>query len=256
VSEIPKNFTSVTPTVLTYNSEKHLQEVLGALRPFETVIVVDSGSSDKTESIARSFSNVRFYSHPFEGYGLQHQHAESLAPTDWIFSIDSDEVATPELVDEIAKLDLDSRCIYRIRFDNVFNGKTIRCCGWYPDTHLRLYDKSVGGFGDQQVHEKLRTDGLKICDLRGKIRHYSYDSIDDFLLKMRRYSELFAQQHRCKRGATVTTAIVHGLFAFVKSYFLQRGIICGYEGFIISSYNAQTAFWKYLRLREYNRSCS
>ena len=250
------NFDVITPTVLTHNSERRLGDVLAVLSAFKEVVVLDSGSDDSTEEIARSFPNVKFYFHEFEGYGAQHRYAESLARNEWILSVDSDEVLTSELLEEIAVLKLDRQCVYQIDFDNYFNNRLIRCCGWYPDSHLRLYNRSTSGFGEEKVHEKLRTEGLRICRLKGRIMHYSYDTVDDFLVKMRRYSRLFARQHRCIRNSSVPKAVLHSVFAFFKSYIVKRGVVYGYEGFIISVYNAQTAFWKYNMLRECNAGCS
>lgn len=90
--------------------------------------------------------------------------------------------------------------------------------------------------------------------LRGAVKHYPYETTADFIKKMQSYSELFAEQNRGKRRASLPKAVWHSFFAFFKSYFLKKGFLGGHEGFVISVYNANTAFYKYLKLMEYNKS--
>jgi len=89
--------------------------------------------------------------------------------------------------------------------------------------------------------------------LNNPIIHYSYENVGDFLKKMQTYSTLFAEQNQGKKSASSWKAIVHGMFAFFKSYFLKKGFLDGYEGFLISMYNGHTAFYKYIKLYEANK---
>ena len=108
-------------------------------------------------------------------------------------------------------------------------------------------------FCEGEVHERVQTQGLSVQTLRHPVDHYSYESSDDFLRKMREYSQLFSTQHAGHKTSSPGKAVRRTLWAFVKSYVLQRGFMQGYEGLIISSYKAQTTFWKYLWLDEANR---
>lgn len=243
----------ISVTILAKNSAKHLHEVLSALREFEEVLLYDNGSTDQTVEIAKTFPNVNVVHGPFLGFGPTHNRASALARHDWIFSIDSDEVATKALVDEIQKLKLNPECVYSVPRHNEYNGKWIRWCGWYPDRVVRLYNRTKTNFSEALVHEGVEVNNLAEVALKNCLRHYSYDTISDFLTKMQSYSDLFAAQYAGKKRSSPAIALVHAFAAFFKSYFLKRGLLGGYEGFLISSYNGHTAFYKYLKLYEANQ---
>jgi glycosyltransferase involved in cell wall biosynthesis len=245
----------VTATILTKNSAARLDEVLGALHWCGEVIVFDTGSTDATLSLAAKYANVVVYrmAGEFPGFGRARRTAVGLARHDWILSIDSDEIVTPGLAAEIAKLELDPDTVYAMPFENYFNGRHITTCGWAPDRHERLFNRTVTNFCESEVHERVRTAGLSVRLLRHPVRHHSYESLDDFLRKMRSYGQLFAAQHVGRKKTGPLTAVSRGAWAFLKSYLLQRGIFQGSEGFVISAYKAQAVFWKYLLLHEANR---
>jgi glycosyltransferase involved in cell wall biosynthesis len=242
----------ITVTILTKNSQKYLREVLTALHRFDEVLIYDNGSTDNTLEIAGSFPNVTIYRGDFKGFGPTHNAASAVAKHDWILSIDSDEVATPEMVADIMSLDLDPKTVYSFPRHNFYRGTFIRWCGWFPDRQYRLYNRKKTSFSDAHVHEAILLNGMVHCSLKGPLRHYSYDSHADFLAKMQSYSDLFAKQNCGKKKASLAKAILHGLAAFFKAYILKRGILGGYEGFVISVYNGNTAFYKYLKLLEAN----
>lgn len=243
----------ISVTILTKNSEKYLDAVLNALISFDDVVILDNGSSDQTIEIAKKFSNTRIFYSEFLGFGKLHNLASEFAKNEWILSIDSDEIVARELKEEILSLKLDCHEIYSFPRHTYYRNKLIKWCGWYPDRVIRIYNKNITRFSDDQVHEKIvKTDLVKEVCLSSPLIHYSYDSISDFLAKMQSYSQLFALQNKGKRSSSVFTAISHGFFAFVKSYFLKKGFLGGYEGFLISAYNAHTAFYKYLKLYEAN----
>lgn len=245
---------NITATILTLNAERHLEKVIQALASFDEILVLDSGSTDRTQTICSNYSNVRFTSHTFDGFGRAHNLASKLAKNDWILSIDADEVPSQELIEELKTLQRDPKTVYDIPFHNIYRDKWIKWCGWYPESHIRLYHRQETRFTDAHVHERVLDEGLTIKKLQFPILHYSYDSLSDFLVKMERYSTLFATQYQGKRKATPLTAITHSLAAFFKSYILKKGFLGGFEGFVISSYNAHTAFYKYLKLYELNAS--
>jgi len=243
----------ISVTILTYNAEQHLKRVLEALSSFEEIIVLDSGSTDATEAIAKQYPQVRFLVRDFHGFGEAHEFASAQAKYDWILSIDSDEVVSPALVQEIHHLHLDPKCVYAIPSHNMFRGKWIKGCGWHPRTPVRFYNRKTARFSLDKVHEKVLYEGLKKHNLSAPLWHYTYMTFSDFLIKMERYTTLFAQQNQGKRDATIWTALAHCVGTFLKSYVLQRGCLVGMEGFVISCYQAQTAFYKYLKLYEINR---
>lgn len=229
-----------------------LAKVLKPFQHFGEVLVYDTGSTDRTLEIASKFSNVTIVQGVLNGFGPTHNLASSLAAHDWIFVIDSDEVATEECVREIEQLSLNPDCVYSFPTHNYYNGKWIKHCGWYPDRHLRLYDRTRTRFNDLMVHESVITTGMQEVDLAGPVNHYSFQNVSDFLRKMQTYSSLFAEQHQGKRKSSPTIALGHGVAAFLKSYLLKKGFLDGYEGFLISAYNSHTTFYKYLKLYEAN----
>lgn len=240
----------ISVTILTKNSEETLASCLKALESFSEVILLDTGSTDLTLDIGRSFSNVKIYETEFKGFGPLHNLAAEKTSHDWVLSIDSDEIITEELVNEIQNTNLNPNCLYSFPFNNYFNGKLIRGCGWFPDRHTRLYNKTQTCFTHDALHETIQLKHLTEVRLKNVVKHYSYRSISDFLKKMEHYSSLFASQNRQKMSASLTKAIAHSVYAFIKSYLFKKGFADGQEGFIISIYNAQTAFYKYLKLKE------
>ena len=251
----------ISVTILTKNSEKYLFEVLHALKKFDEIIIFDTGSKDKTFEIAEKFPNVVIHEGELQGFGPTHNRASSLAKNDWILSIDSDEIISEELVKEILALRLGEleetkaeKTVYQVSRRNYYNNKWIRSCGWHPDWIYRLYNKKRTKFKNVQVHEAIEVDGegIQIKKLNGPLIHNSYSSTSEFLYKMEKYSTLFAEENKGKKKSSLSKAILHGMGTFLKNYIVKRGFLGGAEGFIISVYNANTAFYKYLKLAEIN----
>jgi glycosyltransferase involved in cell wall biosynthesis len=240
----------ISVTILVKNSQDTLEKTLASLKDFPEVIVVDTGSTDLTLEIAKKFPNVRIFNRTFKGFGPSHNEASNLASHEWILSIDSDEVLSSELSEEILSLKLDPHCVYSLSRHNYFNGKHIKWGGgWYPDPVIRLYHRQTTQFTDDAVHEKVISKGLTLVSLKGALYHTPYRQISDFLTKMQTYSSLFAEE-KSARPPSILKAIFHAWFAFFKSYVLKRGFLGGKEGFIISAYNSHTTFYKYLKLAE------
>lgn len=247
---------SISAIVLTKNSEKTLSKTLESLKNFKEVIVIDTGSTDSSIEITKSFSNTKLYEHTFSGFGALRLTAIDYATHPWILSLDSDEILSKEAALALSLKNLSSNKVYSFPFHNYFNNRFIKWCGWYPDRHIRLFHKDQAKFSSDFVHEKVLYEGLTEEKLSTPIEHHSYREISDFLDKMQRYSTLFAEQNRYKQTSSLSKAIFHGCFAFFKSYILKRGILGGNEGFIIALYNSQTAYYKYLKLWENNRDAS
>jgi len=243
----------ISVTILTKNSERYLPQVLAALQSFDEVVIYDTGSTDNTLAIAKQYPNVVIYEEPFIGFGPTHNRASHAAKNDWILSIDHDEVVTLEMVEAIVNTPLNEGCVYAFPRNNYFNGKFIKWCGWHPDYQVRLYNRKRTHFSSAQVHEAVVAKNLEHIRLHTPIKHYSYASIGEFLDKMQFYSTLFATQHVGKKSSSPLKAVLHGCFAFIKSYVIKRGFLGGYEGFAISRYNGHTAYYKYLKLYEANQ---
>ncbi|MCY3974174.1 MAG: glycosyltransferase family 2 protein [Simkaniaceae bacterium] len=244
----------ISVTVLTKNAEETLASCLKALRKFNEVIVIDTGSTDLTLDIARTFPNVRLFELPFRGFGTLHNIAAEKTSHDWVLSIDSDEILTEALAREILALKPTKGTVYSLPFLHYFNGKRIRGSGRSPESHVRLYNKNETRFTDDSIDEEVLVRGAKKRLLRHPLKHYSYRSISDFLHKMQLYSTLFAKQNKGKTRVSFSGVIRKSLFAFFKSYVLQRGFLDGKEGVILSAYDSHIAFYKHLKLIEANRN--
>jgi glycosyltransferase involved in cell wall biosynthesis len=243
----------ITVTILSKNAEKTLRSTLESVQDFSEVILYDTGSTDGTLEIARKFPSVKIIQGEFCGFGPTHNLATDQASHDWILSIDSDEVLSPELLTEIHRLQLDPHQVYALNRKNYFNQKWIKWCGgWHPDPVIRLYHRKETRFSDAQVHEKVLSDHLETVHLSSPLLHIPYRTLSDFLSKMQTYSTLFAEQNQGKRTSSLGKAILHSWLAFLKSYVFKRGFLGGKEGFIISIYNSHTTFYKYLKLMEAN----
>lgn len=243
----------ISVTILTKDSEQYLACCLDALLEFREVLVIDNGSNDRTLEIAGNYPNVRIIEHEFTGFGPLKNFAVWQAENDWIFSIDSDEVATTELIESIKNLDpRDTKKVYSIERLNHYRGKPITCCGWSPDRVIRIFNRNHTSFSNALVHESiLQPPGSQEIPLDGKLLHYPFDSAESLLDKMQYYSTLYAEQSH--KTSSPAKAFLRATFSFFKNYFLQKGFMEGYEGLLISVSNANGVFYKYMKLYEKQR---
>ncbi len=242
--------TMMSVCILTKNSSATLKETLASVSFFDEVVILDNGSTDNTLEIARTFTNVKIYEEPFVGFGRLRNLAAEKASHDWILALDSDEVLSPTLQQELQRLNKQRGEIYALSRHNFYHGKRIKGCGWDRDRVIRLYHRSDTKYSEAPVHEAVEKKQLKIVQLQAPLLHTPYRSTEEFLAKMQHYSSLFAEQYQGKRSSSFQKALWKGLFSFFRSYFLQKGIFLGKAGFIISVYNGNTTFYKYLKLAE------
>ena len=243
---------NISVVLITKNSDKTLKASLESLKAFDDVIIYDNGSSDTSLDIAKSFDNVQLHQGEFFGFGKTKAHAVSLAKHPWVFSLDSDETITPELSEELLNMHLEKSSVYYVRRDNFYNGRHIKCCGWYPEKIVRLFNKEKTNFDDSVVHEKIEVKDLALKNLKNPITHHSFHSVSDFLDKIQKYSEIYAQEHKGKKSSSILKAILRGKSMFIKSYIIKGGFKCGFEGFVISFFAGLGTCVKYLKLREKN----
>jgi glycosyltransferase involved in cell wall biosynthesis len=245
----------ISITILVKNSEETLEKTLNSTISFPEVLLLDTGSTDSTVEIAKRYPNVKICEAPFQGFGKTHNVATNLASHDWIFSLDSDEVLSEELIKELQEKTLDSECVYAVRRKNFLYGKEIKgCSGWHPDWIVRLYNRTKTSFDDAEVHEKIIVGSLRKENLSHTMSHVPYRKVSDFLNKMQSYTDLFAKQNKDRKQSSMMKAIIHGWATFIKSYILKKGFTQGEAGFLISAYNGHVAFYKYLKLKEENQS--
>ncbi|OUT13378.1 glycosyl transferase [Campylobacter concisus] len=229
--------------ILTFNSQKYLQEVLESTNFADEVIVVDSGSKDSTSQICDSFSNVKFHEQAWLGFGAQKQKGVDLAKNEWVFVLDSDEVITNELKNEIIDTLKEPKFMaYNVARLNFFFGKSIKNMGLYPDYTVRLFNKNFAKFDGRAVHEKviLNDSSQKLGVLKKHFLHYAYENIEQFISKQNRYSSMGAKRNLFK-------ALTSPVWTFFKLYVLKGGFKEGFTGYVIARLYAQYTFWKYIK---------
>ncbi|OIN60503.1 glycosyltransferase family 2 protein [Arsenicibacter rosenii] len=246
--------TAISAVMITYNSERVLKEVLAALSWCDEIVVVDSGSTDRTIAIAESFG-CRVMHRDFDGFGTQKGFAVRQAHNDWVFVVDCDEVVTPELRDEIlARVGNEPGIAgYRVPISLVFLNQLMRYGGEYKMRHLRLFNRRQGTYNVSRVHEDVLLNG-QVATLKHHCLHYSYASIHDYFEKFNRYTTAGAQD-LAARGKQVSVAKIafRMPFSFVREYIVKRNVLNGYPGFVWSLFSAMYPVVKYAKLREMNR---
>jgi len=242
----------ISVVVITLNEEKQLESALKSVGEIASeIIVVDSYSTDDTIKVAKQFSD-RVFQRKWTNYADQKNFANSKASFPWILSLDADERLSPELAEEIrGLLDSEPDCAgFSMPRQAYYLGKWIRHSGWFPDRKIRLFLKEESRWEGEYVHEGLVVDG-KIKNLKGSIKHFTYDSIHDHLDRMNQFSnlaaqKLYAEDRKCRWHHLALLPF----FGFIRSYFLKSGFLDGYAGFIISVLHGYSVFMKYAKLRE------
>ncbi|MFK5950278.1 MAG: glycosyltransferase family 2 protein [Methylococcales bacterium] len=243
---------NISVVLICKNEENRIRRCLDSVSWVDEIVVVDSGSTDKTLEIVAQYTDKIFINDDWLGFGLQKHLAVSKASNDWVLSIDSDEVVSDELRDEIIGLMgvVDDKTVYRINRLTNFCGKFIKHSGWHPDRIVRIFNKKNYQFNDAFVHEAVECIGAKKIDLKGKLFHYTFESLDIYIDKRNNYAKAWARSQFAKgRKFSVTGIMFHSLFAFFRHYILRLGVLDGYHGFLISVIQMQYTFNKYNYLK-------
>jgi len=204
--------------VVTRNEEERLRACLEAVVWADEIVVVDAESEDKTVAIAQEFTD-RVVVRRWPGYAAQKNAALDLASGDWVLSLDADEVVSPELRAEIARvLASDGPADgYTVPRRNIFWGRWVRHGGLYPDRQLRLFRRGRGRFEARAVHESVRVDG-RVEPVDGHLEHRSYrDAVAE------------------GRRARVTDLLLRPLGRFLAMYVVRRGFLDGWRGFLLAT---------------------
>ncbi|MES2517927.1 MAG: glycosyltransferase family 2 protein [Bacteroidota bacterium] len=245
----------ISIVIITLNSENTLYKVLEAVSWADEIVIVDSGSTDKTIEIATQFGAKIVYKE-FEGYGLQKRFAVEQATNDWVLCLDDDEMVTSELREEIFNIprkNADCHGFF-IPISLCFLGRVLRFGGEYKVLRLRLFDRKKGNWDLSKVHEKVIIDGT-VCKLNHQILHYSYSSLADYFTKFNRYTS-YAAEDLAKAGkqGSMFSVITRFPITFLKIYLLRGAILDGYPGFVWAILSAMYPVVKYAKLREMNSS--
>jgi glycosyltransferase involved in cell wall biosynthesis len=275
---------NLSVVIITLNEEANLGRTLESVKPLVAdgngeIIVVDSGSTDRTVEIAKSFG-AKVFVEKWKGYAAQKNSAIDRATGDWILSLDADEEVDSELIearchDEKALPGIGSRewCLtigqagqgqeflkgrpvgFVIRRKNYFMGRWIRHGGFWPDPKVRLFRRGSGRFEDRAVHEDVRVDGPTKLIQCGSLIHHSYPTLSDYIDHMNRYSSLGAEivASKGKVRFSVINIVLRPLATFVYNYFFRLGFLDGREGLLLHLYHAVYVSWKYAKAWELSR---
>ncbi|MCK9376874.1 MAG: glycosyltransferase family 2 protein [Syntrophobacterales bacterium] len=237
--------------VIALNQEANIAECLESVKFADEIVVVDTGSADRTVELARAHTG-RVLTAPWQGFGPTKNFALDQTRGDWVFSLDTDERVPEALRDEILAVVAADGPIngYRVPRKNYFCRRWIRHLGWYPDYTLRLFRRGQGRFGDRQVHEEVKVAG-PVGTLKSPLEHYSYRSVGEYVSRMDRYARLAALE-LAKRGRRPFPGelFYRPFFTFLHLYFIRRGFLEGATGYDLAVLMSMYKFLKYYYLRE------
>lgn len=237
----------VTATIITINEEDNIERCLKSLNWVDEIVILDSGSSDKTLEISSGY-NAKILKTEWLGFGKTKKAAVDAASNNWIFSIDADEVVCEELKGKVVKiLENPEHSGYKIKRHSYFLGKRIKYCGWSSDYPLRLFDRTKGNFNEKEVHESVEISS-SIGTITEPLLHYTYPTIGTQITKLNRYSDLQARVF-IESGKTysILSAIFFGFIKFITMYFIRLGILDGKAGFILCYNTAFSVYLKYVK---------
>jgi glycosyltransferase involved in cell wall biosynthesis len=279
--------------IITYNEEENIQRTLESVEPLVKdgrgeIIVVDSGSTDRTVEIAQSFK-AKIFVEPWKGFAAQKNSAIEKASGDWLLSLDADEALDADLQKTLAELwealglyeklrsenaspvmVSDARAEiekhidgtgdgelvgFRVKRKNFFLGRWIKHGGYWPDPKLRLFKKGAGAFEDRAVHEDLKVKGRTGKIERGALLHYAYPTLSAYIEHMNRYSSLGAEMAVAKgrRGFSPFDIILRPLWTILYNYWLRLGFLDGREGILLHHFHAMYVSLKYAKVWELTR---
>lgn len=249
------SFIPLSVVIITRNEEANIERCIRSVQGLTLdIIVVDSGSTDKTTALAEKMG-ARVFPLPWGGYSKQKNFGNSKSKYDYIFSLDADEALSPELCDELRKLFLagNLKPLYKVNRFNHYCNKPIRHGSWYPDWHYCLFDKTILHWLEtDDVHESLSWNAsTPRGTLKSVLLHYTTRSELQYAKKMEKYARLFAvKMHAKGKSAGIIKAYSSAIFRFYKEYILQLGFLDGTAGFKIARAHFIYTRNKYLYLRD------
>lgn len=248
--------------IITLNEEVNIGRTIASVKDIaDEIIVVDSGSTDRTASIAESYG-AKVFVEPWKGFARQKNSALDKASCDWILSLDADEEVSLELADSIRSILKSGDAgpqfdAYTMNRRNMYLGKWIKHAGYYPDAKMRLVKRDLAEFELRAVHEDMK----KIPHtghLQGDMIHHAYPTLESFIEHANRYSSLGAGMvvEQGKAGFSFINIVLRPLVRFIYMYFFRLGFLDGREGLLVLMTHASYVSWKYSKSWEMSRKRS
>lgn len=241
--------------VITFNEENHIRRTLESVKWADEIVIVDSGSTDRTVEISREYTD-KIIQHDWLGFAAQKNLAIDKTTGDWVLSLDADEPVEPSLATEIRTIisSPDVHAGYFIPRKTFFLGKQIRHGGWYPDYNLRLFQKGKGRFEDRAVHESVKVRGTT-GKTKHAILHYAYTDLASYLSSIDKYSTLAVQVMAGNGISKFKTGwvniLLRPLFTFLYKYIFRLGFMDGKHGLILNLFHSWYVFAKYAKAWEH-----
>jgi glycosyltransferase involved in cell wall biosynthesis len=247
---------TISVAIVAMDEEANIGRSLASVRWADEIVLVDSGSKDRTREIAKEYG-ARVVIEPWRGYVAQKQYAIELCTKDWVLLLDADEEVSPglakEIRDAIARPDAASG--YKLPRKNLFMGRWIRRGGFYPDPKLRLFKRGQGFVTGHDPHDRceLKAEAARgTQQFKNALIHYTYPTLSLYLAHMNRYSSLGAQLALSKghRKFSFSNIVIRPMATFIYNYFLRLGFLDGREGLLLHLYHANYVSWKYAKAWE------
>ncbi len=237
--------------IVALNEERKIARAIESMRCCDEIVVIDSGSTDRTVEIATELG-ARCIAQPWLGYARQKNLAAAHASFDWLLFLDADEVLTESLDAEIWSLKNNGPAHggYSMPRMAQYLGRWIHHGGWYPDRKVRLYHRRQARWMGDYVHESVVVDGV-VGQLEGAIHHFTCDTLSEHLRTLNRYTSLAAEELIAHgHDPTAARMVFNPVWTFFRTYLIQRGYRDGFPGFTIAWMAALYTFLKYAKARE------
>lgn len=251
----------ISVCLITLNEEANLARTLESVMPLARdgqgeIIVIDSGSTDRTLEIAKSFG-AQVFSEPWKGFAAQKNSAMEKGSADWILQLDADEAIESELAAEIVReISAPGNPVgFFIPRKNFFLGRWIKHGGFFPDPKLRLIQRGAGKFEEYGAHPTVKVNG-PTRQLKHALIHNAYPTLRGYIDHMNSYSSSGAEVAVAKghRAFSLLNIVVRPKLTFIYNYILRLGFLDGREGFLLHAYHAVYVSWKYAKAWELART--
>jgi glycosyltransferase involved in cell wall biosynthesis len=234
-------------TIIARDEERDLPGCLESVRFADEVVVVDSGSRDRTRDIARA-AGAKVYENPWPGYGAQKELARQKATGDWVLNLDADERCSPQLAAALpgafSQEDVDA---FSLPFPTWVFGRRARFGELWGERHVRLFRRERARYAERAVHETVLVEG-RVARLDAPVYHLTYASLEEYLDKVNRYTSALARE-RYRQGRRFSPlAAVRLPWGFFRRYVLRLGLLDGWAGFLLASVGALYDLLKYAKL--------